>query len=285
MPRPDLLKSRHGGCAATDVARAVARLVEELGKPSLGVAVLDFLRARAFFDSGLILLYRPRRKPRVLVEALAHPLRGNDVEAYLAGAYLLDPFRMHAQTLREPAVVRLQDITADDFRSSEYFRTYYGASRLTDEVNFLIPLAADQGCSAVAVCLGRSQSLAPFDDAQIAGFRAWLPMLSAVLRRHVAMLGNIEGTRSAELEDREHDRLEARLAMFGATLLTRREHEVVQHLLHGVSAPAIAARLHVSLQTVRVHRRNIYAKLDVSSLGQLFALAMHSLLVPVPGDL
>jgi DNA-binding NarL/FixJ family response regulator len=72
--------------------------------------------------------------------------------------------------------------------------------------------------------------------------------------------------------------------MFGATLLTRREHEVVQHLLHGTSAPGIASRLHVSLQTVRVHRRNIYAKLDVSSLGQLFALAMNSLLEPLPGD-
>ena len=275
MPGADLLTSSNADCTASDVASAVARLVEELGTRSLGSAVLEFLRTQGFFDSALILLYPRTRRPRVLFEALAHPLRSNDVETYLAGAYLLDPFRIHAQTLRKPALVRLRDIVAEDFRSGEYFRNYYVASHLIDEVNFLIPVVGKQ---VVAVCLGRSQSLAPFGEAEIARFRSWLPMLSAVFRRHVAMPGAIQDAHAARINDREHDRLEARLATFGSDLLTPREREVVQHLLRGISAPDIAGRLSVSLLTVRVHRRNIYDKLDVSSLGQLFSLAMHSVL-------
>ena len=261
--------------SAAGVASAAARLVDELGTPSIGEAVLAFLRTQAFFDSALILSYQQNRRPRVLTEALAHPLRSNDVESYLAGAYLLDPFRMYAQTLRKPAVLRLQDITSEDFRSSKYFQTYYFASHLADEVNFLIPVASGQ---TLAVGLGRSQPLAMFADAEIERFRNWLPLISTLLVRHVEMSETAEVAGSGPISDREHDRLEARLAKFGAACLTPREHEVVQYLLRGSSAPDIAGSLSLSLQTVRVHRRNIYEKLEVSSLGQLFTLAMHTLL-------
>ena len=188
---------------------------------------------------------------------------------------MLDPFRMYARGLHEAEVVRLRDVTSEDFRSSEYFRTYYLGSHLSDEINFLIPVLPDQ---VAAVGIGRSQSLLPFDDAQIVNFCSWLPMISAVMRRHLALPGALADLQAREREDHEHNRLEARLATFGTNSLTPREHEIVQHLLRGSSAPDIAGRLSVSLQTVRVHRRNIYSKLEVSSLGQLFSLAMHNLL-------
>ena len=117
-----------------------------------------------------------------------------------------------------------------------------------------------------------------FDDAEIARFRDWLPMLSAVLKRHVQAFDSQAETQPSAITDDEHNRLEARLEKFGSESLTPREHEVVQHLLSGASAPDIAALLSVSLQTVRVHRRNIYEKLDVSSIGKLFSLAMHAVL-------
>ena len=254
---------------------ALARIVDTLGTDALGDAVLAFLHTQALFDSGLILLYHRRRRPRILAEALSHPLRSNDAAAYVAGAYLVDPFRVHAQRLKAPEVVRLADIAPKDFFSSEYFRSYYAGSRLADEINFLVPVAPSQ---VVAVCVGRSQSMPAFDDVQVACLRAWLPLVSAVFIRHLDLGGALADTKGREAEDREHHRLEARLAAFAADQLTPREHEVVQHLLHGYSASGIAARLGMSVQTVRVHRRNIYEKLDVSSLGELFGRAMQSLL-------
>jgi DNA-binding CsgD family transcriptional regulator len=257
------------------VAQGIAQLVDGIGEPTMGKVVLEFLRAQSLFDSALVLMYRLKHRPTVLIDALDHSMRSNDVDSYTAGAYLLDPMRKHALTLRAAEVVRLSDITDEDFRSGEYFQTDYAASHLSDEVNFLIPVAPEQ---VIAVCLERSQSLTPFADAEVERFRDWLPMFSAVLKRHVVALEHRTETATPRVADREHDRLEARLTKFGTDALTPHEHEVVQHLLNGASAPDIAGRLSLSLQTVRVHRRNIYEKLEVSSLGQLFSLAMHALL-------
>ena len=268
-----------GAAEAPTIARAVAAL----GGAALGDAVLDFLHTQAVFDSGLILLYQRRRRPKVLCEALAHPLRSNDATAYLGGAYLLDPFRVHAENLKAPEVVRLAEIAPEDFFSSEYFRSYYASSRLADEVNFLVPVAPSE---VVAVCVGRSLSMPPFDDREMQRFRAWLPLVGALFCRHLALAGPAAGRDAREPEDREHHRLEARLSAFGAEVLTPREHEVVQHLLRGHAASDIAARLCMSVQTVRVHRRNIYEKLAISSLGELFGMAMQTVLsddTPGPG--
>lgn len=58
---------------------------------------------------------------------------------------------------------------------------------------------------------------------------------------------------------------------FGEGLLTPREREVVEHTLKGHSADAVGAILGISPGTVRIHRRNIYAKLRINSQGELFS--------------
>jgi DNA-binding CsgD family transcriptional regulator len=52
--------------------------------------------------------------------------------------------------------------------------------------------------------------------------------------------------------------------------LTAAENDVVRALLEGETATDIAARLTISLGTVRTHIRNAYAKLDVNSREHLF---------------
>ena len=54
--------------------------------------------------------------------------------------------------------------------------------------------------------------------------------------------------------------------------LTAREIEVVRLSLSGFSTRAIAERLEISFETVRAHKKHIYAKLGVSSQSELFAL-------------
>jgi DNA-binding NarL/FixJ family response regulator len=52
-------------------------------------------------------------------------------------------------------------------------------------------------------------------------------------------------------------------------LLTRREHEVVQHLARGYTYKEIAAELHISARTVESHASAVLRKLQVSSRHQL----------------
>ncbi|MGO9249748.1 MAG: LuxR C-terminal-related transcriptional regulator [Solirubrobacteraceae bacterium] len=60
-------------------------------------------------------------------------------------------------------------------------------------------------------------------------------------------------------------------AVVGAGLLSRRESEVLPLLKQGHSNAQIALALHVSVETVRTHARNIYRKLGVSSRRDLAA--------------
>jgi DNA-binding NarL/FixJ family response regulator len=57
----------------------------------------------------------------------------------------------------------------------------------------------------------------------------------------------------------------------GGRLLTRREAEVLPLLQQGRSNAQIALALHVGVETIRTHARNIYRKLGVSSRRELFA--------------
>jgi len=55
--------------------------------------------------------------------------------------------------------------------------------------------------------------------------------------------------------------------------LTAREHEVLRLLAEGLSNAAIAARLHISVNTVASHLKHLYPKLHVSSRAQAVAFA------------
>ena len=57
--------------------------------------------------------------------------------------------------------------------------------------------------------------------------------------------------------------------------LTMREHEVLQCLVDGLGRAEIAARLHVSANTVRTHTQNLLAKLGVHSTLESVAVALR----------
>ncbi|WP_372788312.1 DNA-binding response regulator [Paraconexibacter sp.] len=59
----------------------------------------------------------------------------------------------------------------------------------------------------------------------------------------------------------------------GPDLLTPREADVFGHLQQGRSNAEIALALHVSVETVRTHRRNIYRKLGVRTRRELASLS------------
>lgn len=58
----------------------------------------------------------------------------------------------------------------------------------------------------------------------------------------------------------------------GPDLLTPREADVLEHLQQGRSNAEIALALHVGVETVRTHRRNIYRKLGVRTRRELASL-------------
>lgn len=65
-------------------------------------------------------------------------------------------------------------------------------------------------------------------------------------------------------------------AVSAAPRLSAREGEVLRLLADGLSAPEVAAALHLSVATVRTHLRTLFEKLDVSTQAGAVAAAMRS---------
>lgn len=61
-------------------------------------------------------------------------------------------------------------------------------------------------------------------------------------------------------------------------LLTTREQEVVDGLVNGLSYKLIADKLHIGIDTVRFHIKNIYRKLHVNSRTEVVAKSFKGLL-------
>jgi DNA-binding CsgD family transcriptional regulator len=59
------------------------------------------------------------------------------------------------------------------------------------------------------------------------------------------------------------------------TILTNREMEVVGLMAEGMSCRHIARKLEISHETVRVHRRRMFKKAQVSSSVELIRKAIH----------
>jgi two-component system response regulator DegU len=74
-----------------------------------------------------------------------------------------------------------------------------------------------------------------------------------------SMLGEVH--RLAESRP-ESDRGGSDVAPGAESVITKREEEVLQLIAEGLSTPEVAARLYISVKTVKNHLASIYAKLD-----------------------
>jgi two-component system, NarL family, response regulator NreC len=107
----------------------------------------------------------------------------------------------------------------------------------------------------------------PVESNQLLAFGASACLAKDVQARDVVNAINLAGRGLRVLP-----RAEAPSTASEPELLTRREADVLEHLRTGRSNAEIALALHVSVETVRTHRRNIYRKLGVRTRRELVAM-------------
>lgn len=257
------------GLAAQLSEKGIAQLARTISAENADTAcrsMVGFIGDVVRCDCALVVIYDRDRAPTLLHDALNHPKRENTAQHYIETAYLLDPFYRFALSLDRSMVVRMRDVGAEADVMEAYRRAYYQASAICDEINFLVPLMAQR---VAAICIERVAGASAFSNAEIASLRRILPLVEALVRRILAKSADVVAT------NRRAPRILAeRLIDFRGDVLTRRECEVARGLLLGQSAAQLAEILDISVETCRVHRRNVYAKLGISSLGELFAMAL-----------
>ncbi len=249
---------------------ALPRIVEEVGTERFAARLVDALHEVLPFDWWMVMVYRQHASPEMLCENFTGSWRERGLTTYLGAYYILDPFYLVSRTLDHPEVCRLADITPDGFEDSEYHRAHYATGRIGDEVGYLWPL--EPGVT-LAISLERSENRARFGADEVRHLESVQPLLYALARRHWAA----SHPRAARAHEQEVGRIvQAAAENFGRDVLTPRECEVVKLVLRGYSTKSISQSLGISPGTVKVHRENIYAKLDVSTQAELFNLFIRS---------
>ena len=193
------------------------------------------------------------------------------VESYINGPYVLDPFYQASVKGMQAGAYRLSEVAPDNFKKTEYFRRYYRAINFHDEVCFIQTLP-DRG--HLQFSLGHVDERGRFSKKSLRFLKSVSPVINALLLKHWNLTVPEQSNQSS-LEF--HQTLQKALQNFGSSILTAREQAVLQLVLHGHSSKSAADRLEIALTTVKLHRKHIYKKLDVGSQAELFYLFIDSL--------
>ncbi len=193
------------------------------------------------------------------------------VALYEPGPYLLDPF-FRAARQRRLGFWRMRELAPDRFYQSEYYRSYYFETGLAEEVGFFVEADA---ATVVVFSLMRLKRSGAFSRADIAALRQSEPVMTALIRRQWRDVGSRFVARGGASTGRPWQADAPRsvqLSAWRALSLTAREAAVVDLVLQGHSSESIAGRLGIAQGTVKVHRRNVYKKLGISSQTELLAI-------------
>jgi DNA-binding CsgD family transcriptional regulator len=253
---------------------ALAALLESAALERVWDYVLDVLH-RSFNVSSLsVVTYAGDTMPAATFFRAMDDPEGLRIRAYLQGAYLLDPFFHAVQNARISGCYALSQVAPDGFKDGQYYKTFFARYGLEDEVDLLFPLDAGQ---TVALAFGRSLGSRRFGAGALAFLSGASEFFSKLAERSVMdgskKMTDLDGGVRALF----HTKLKAALENAGRSLLSPREKNVLDYSLRGFSAKATAKHLNVSAGTVRLHRHNIYAKLEVTSQSELFALVLKAL--------
>lgn len=255
------------------------RLIDAIDTPAFAQALRRAIDALAPIDSLIVLAYRADRTPVVVHDALRPEERGVFFEHYMSGAYLLSPFYQACMSANEARFHLIAEIAPDDFYDSVFCKRYYAPAGIVDEGGYLLP----QGTGgALMVSIGRVLIDRPFDAEETAALGDFLPVLAAAARRHWPPDGRPgrpgrPGSPADIAQPTIRAHLQAAFERFGTSLLTVREREVALLMLRGHSSKSAARQLGIAPDTERVHRRNIYEKLRISSQAELCSLFFEAL--------
>ena len=245
----------------------LAETIKSLKKIDFSYNLNKWLRTLANHDNTTILAYFRDETPQILLaDSETRAVHQNMSHVYLNGVYLLDPFYELHNSGADTNLYRMSDIAPDQFSRNQYFLEYYQRTTIIDEIAFIIWPSPQM---SVHVCLGRDiRSKRRFTIRELSSAKQVLPIVETLVCEH---WGNLRFSS----EDHGENVLERMVRLVSEThgvQLTKRQAEVALLVLRGHSSASIGLRLGISPQTVKVFRKQLYRKCNISSQVELFAL-------------
>ena len=154
--------------------------------------------------------------------------------------------------------------------ASEYYQLYYSRTQCTDEVCFIAHTDEDL---RISLSVARIKGDDGFSERELELLQSISSIVLNALNKHFI---TTQATGS-ETQIKLHHQLQAGIKNFGTSILTSREQDMIQLILLGHSSKTISKELTISYDTVKMHRKNAYTKLNISSQAELFSLVFESL--------
>jgi len=253
----------------------LSQSIDSIGTVEFSENLVDALKSITDFDYSVSFAYHQNEQPICLYHTFSPAKRVIFVDDYLKGPYLLDPFFKACGRKVGTGLYRLRDIAPDRFYQSEYYRSYYVQTGLAEEIGYTFYFLNGV---AVVISLMRSGDSSRFSAREFKLLESVVPIVGSLAQRHWHDVHNSFETGSSDLESGESRTfIEKTVSALFSPRITPRETQVVAQVLEGHSSDSIARSLGISVGTVRIHRRNIYGKLQISSQQELFAIFFHKI--------
>lgn len=249
-------------------------LLAQVGSPDFPDAFVDAVRRLAPFDYTVSFAYRGTGKPVCLHHTFGPKQFDIHVRDYEVGPYLLDPFYKATGSGLRAGLYRLAELAPDQFYKSEYYRSYYVQTGPVDEIAFFTPGGESW---TIVTSLMRAPTQPAFSVHDMRTLRTAEPLLRRIAEAHWRTHQSLETAKQVE-DDQEVLRrtVQEALRSRGMPPLTPRELQIVGLVLEGHSSESIANLLDIAAGTVRIHRKNVYAKMRISSQRELFSIFVRT---------
>ncbi len=251
-----------------DYGQEVADLIDALGSRCFPAQLAATLRKMTTIDDANITFYPHNHLPISEYSDLPDAEIGEELALYLSGPFLLDPYYLAAVEGRKFGFFHMAELVPDGFEETEYYKTYFLNSGVHDECCYLLSLNDD---GLIIVALARIDNPESFNRDELTLLKSFALVISSLCKKHWSNQKPIDSSSNMGPQ------ILSALDRFGRSLLTKRECQVISQVLLGYSSKSIAVKFAISVETVKLHRKHAYAKLNISSQAELFHLFLKSI--------
>jgi DNA-binding CsgD family transcriptional regulator len=263
-------------------AAASAEIVDHFDDPVLPDLLARALSTLIDFEYSVVFIYRGKANPIHIHDTFPDPQARAGLINYVKNTYVLNPLYNAYQCGLKTGIYRLRDLASEGLVDRTLLGKYRICATSSEEIGYLTegwPAGCEELCIAMELpsgecaelTLSRKASPGGFADEDIASLSPVIPFLAAAIRRYW------RHARLMHLSNAPDTGTDAALRAFGRNFLSPRERELAQLLLRGHSNASVGLRLGISTTTVKTHRKNLYAKLGISTQFEFFSLFLDSL--------
>jgi len=240
--------------------RKLAEVADQVGQTGFYPTLLAALAERLDADLPMMMRYSAESAPEYLTQDGLQP---EHIALYLRGLYRVDPIYRLCRNGSGQGVKDLAEISTADELKGDYFNIFLRLTAMADDLAILFPI--EEKATLGLVFERRTR----FPKREIAEMRSLFPLLDSLHRLHRS-LGRPKG--AAPRQEPGLPPIDYRQAVDGylADQLTPREREIVGLILLGYPTAKVAARLKLSVNTIKNHKKRMYNKLDITTERELF---------------